>query len=127
MTKQTISIAIEFDSKRCRCCYLNRTTNEYELLKFNEDQTYLPISIDFNVSPPSIGTNQDLLFPDIQKLIGIKYNDPIIQQMIQNKSYPFEIKPDDQGYCKIDVPNSLRKIRLPIVEIFVLILYKIKI
>ena len=102
---QPIFIGIDFGTNFIKCSFYNSTTRNVEVLKFLNRQE-LPACISFNHLPIVIGVPAYNAIGEVKRIIGLKYNNSVIQEEIENGYFPFEIVEDEDGFCKIQIPSN---------------------
>ena len=103
MEIQNFVVGIDLGTTYSCCHIFNIATQQYECLKFLNNNKTIPSIVNFNSAPVVVGVPYENAVCEMKRLIGMKYTDEKVQEMLSKKAFPFDVIEGEDGYAAIKV------------------------
>ena len=102
METQKLIVGIDLGTTFSCCHFFNQQSGNFECWKFDTGDS-IPSVVNFTSHPVVVGIPDQNAVTEVKRLIGLKYNDPEVQNLMNKDVFPYEIVEGPNGDVAIQI------------------------
>ena len=102
-----VVVGIDLGTTYSCCHYYDIQQKKYETLKYLDGKSTIASIVNFDQQPVLVGHPSQFAICEVKRLIGMKFDDPKVQDLINRNTWPFEIVPGEDGYAAVQMYSTL--------------------
>ena len=124
---KTVKISIDIGTENTVCVFYDNQNQEIKKLIFPGNLPFFKSIVDFSTLPVTIAVPNPNAISQTKRLLGKKFQDEKIQEMIKSGIFPYTIVEGENGLCKIVCKNKQKEnVQISIAEIYVCLVHYVK-